>query len=515
MIAIRGDIVELEFDLKDKFIKVLTPSNKELRVPTFLKSNGKVAIRFIAKEAGNYIIDSKRVEVKDSNYKEKKLKLSKDKSYLELDNKPFFWLSDTWWMALSGRLEFEEFKKLAKIRKKQGFNVIQLVAGLFPDMDSFDKRGANRGGFAWQSNYKEINPAFFDEAEEKIKYLYELGFQIALVGSWGYYLEKMGIDKIKEHWRYLIARWGVYCSIYIAAGEATMPYYLSTKRESESKSLKSGWSEVVKYIKEIDIFDNILTIHPIESSLYEVKDVNLIDINLLQASHVSYESVKRGVKLLEDTSSRKLTIIDEINYEGILRDNHDGVIRLSFWKSILNGSKGFGYGANGIWQVNRDHMPFGESPSGAAWGDISYNEAIEFKGAKDIAKSKEFLEDFEWWRLKRVNIIDSNDDIKEPTVATIDNKIYIAYFYNPIAPWDKHYTFNLEPNSKYRYYYFCPNTYLKSKTKEFITNSSGKWEMQRPPSLDDWVLIIEIINKNVSIKSGSLFTKIKRFITKI
>ena len=235
MTAIKGKILELEFDSKEEFIKVLTPSNKTLMVPTFLKSNAKVAIRILLKEAGEYSINNQKIEVKESNYKKRELKLSKDKSHLMLDKKPFFWLSDTWWLALCGRLSLEEFKKLANIRKNQGFNVIQLVAGLFPDMDSFDIRGSNSGGFAWNKDYSSINPAFFDEAEEKIKYLYELGFHIALVGSWGYYLQKLGLEKIKEHWRYLIARWGVYCSIYIAAGEATMPYYLSTKRAKESK----------------------------------------------------------------------------------------------------------------------------------------------------------------------------------------------------------------------------------------------------------------------------------------
>ena len=227
--------------------------------------------------------------------------------------------------------------------------------------------------------------------------------------------------------------------------------------------------------------------------------------------------MQKGVELLK--SSQKLnmpTIMDEINYEGILRDNHAGVQRVSFWSSVLNGSKGFGYGANGIWQVNNDNEPFGKSPSGAAWGNIAYNKAIEFKGALDIAKSKEFLEEFEWYKLKSVDIIDSKDDIKEPSVATIDNTIFIAYFYNPIAPWDKHYTFNLEPNTLYSYFYFSPNTYQKSKKEYFTTNSSGKWQMATPPSLDDWVLVIKSKNqsnkKNVNIVN-IITSKFKKLLT--
>jgi len=510
MIATKGKVLELNFNNSTSYIDVISPSNTILKIPTFLTSSGEYAIRFIPKEAGKYRVNKEIIEVKDSNLEIKSLKLSKDKSYLELNNRPFFWLSDTWWMALSGRLEFNDFKELANIRKEQGFNTIQLVAGLMPDMNSFDLRGTNEGGFAWEEGYKKINPNFFDVADKKIEYLYNLGFNIALVGSWGYYLEKMGLEKMKEHWRYIIARWGAYTNIYIAAGEATMPYYLSSKRESESKSLKRGWSKLLEHIKEVDPHDRLLTIHPIESSLNEIKNDNLVDINLLQASHDSYNSVKKGVKLLNKSASKKLTIMDEINYEGIFRDNHDSVQRLSFWSSVLNGSKGFGYGANGIWQVNQVNNPFGPSPSGAAWGDIPYTEAIKFKGAKDLAKSKEFLEDYEWWKLKSVNILTptlNKENPKEPYVATIDNTTFIAYFYNPIAPWDKHYTFKLEPNSSYSYYYFCPNTYIKTDTKDITTNNKGEWKMDTPPSLDDWVLVIttNTINRK---KRNSLYLKI-------
>ena len=64
------------------------------------------------------------------------------------DGTPFFWLGDTWWMGLCHRLHFpDEFKQLAADRKAKGFNVIQIVAGLYPDMFPFDPRGANEAGF--------------------------------------------------------------------------------------------------------------------------------------------------------------------------------------------------------------------------------------------------------------------------------------------------------------------------------------------------------------------------------
>ena len=531
LIAKKGEVLEVDFFYNKTFKEIeidviIKDSEGFFRAIAFWKGSNKWAVRFIPQIVGTLTLKAicsngeeiflEEVKVVNSNIEVLDLKLSANKEYLIQNSKPVFWLSDTWWMALCGRLSFEDFKELANIRKEQGFNTIQLVAGLFPDMDSFDKRGANRGGFVWQEGYDEINPNFFEIADKKIKYLYSLGFNIAIVGAWGYYLEKMGIEKMKKHWRYIIARWGVYSSIYIAAGEATMPFYLSKNRDSESKRLKRGWSEILEYIKKIDPFNRVLTIHPIEISLNEIEDKKLIDINLVQASHSSYESIKKGINLLQNSTSIMATIMDEINYEGILRDNHDGVIRLSFWKSILNNSKGFGYGANGIWQVNQESKPFGPSPHGAAWGDISYKRAIAFKGAEDIANSKAFLEEFEWWKLKSINNLEpkvDKNDPKSPLVATIENKIFIAYFYNPIAPWDIHYTFcNLESNKEYIYYYYSPNTYLKTKPLLITTNSSGKWQMPTPPSLDDWILVLKSNNKPTLNKTKPLY---KRVINKV
>lgn len=78
-----------------------------------------------------------------------RLCLSDDKRYfVHNDGKPFLWLGDTWWMALTERLHFpNDFKKLTADRADKGFNLIQIVAGLYPEMDFGDPRGKNEAGF--------------------------------------------------------------------------------------------------------------------------------------------------------------------------------------------------------------------------------------------------------------------------------------------------------------------------------------------------------------------------------
>jgi hypothetical protein len=130
-----------------------------------------------------------------------------DRAHFEYaDHMPFFWLADTWWMGLCGRLPFDGFQRLTADREDKGFTVVQIVAGLYPDMPAFDPRGANEAGFPWTKDYARINPAYFDAADRRIAYLVDHGLAPCLVGAWGYHLPWLGVEKMKRHWRYLVAR---------------------------------------------------------------------------------------------------------------------------------------------------------------------------------------------------------------------------------------------------------------------------------------------------------------------
>lgn len=81
------------------------------------------------------------------------LQVSADRRYLQhRDGTPFLWLGDTWWMGLCKRLSFPgDFQVLTADRVQKGFTVIQIVAGLYPDMGAFDQRGINEAGFPWET----------------------------------------------------------------------------------------------------------------------------------------------------------------------------------------------------------------------------------------------------------------------------------------------------------------------------------------------------------------------------
>jgi hypothetical protein len=158
-------------------------------------------------------------------FKHGPIRVAADRRHFEhADGTPFFWLGDTWWMGLCHRLHWpDEFRELAADRKHKGFNVIQIVAGLYPDMHPFDPRGANEAGYPWEKEYIRIRPDYFDAADARLRHLVDQGFTPCIVGAWGYYIPWLGEAKAKAHWRYLIARYGAWPVVWCAAGEANLP----------------------------------------------------------------------------------------------------------------------------------------------------------------------------------------------------------------------------------------------------------------------------------------------------
>ncbi|OOG85500.1 hypothetical protein B0E41_08160 [Hydrogenophaga sp. A37] len=337
-------------------------------------------------------------------YKHGGIQVSADRRHFcHADGTPFFWLGDTWWMGLCGRLSWpEDFKALARNRKETGFNVIQLVAGLYPDMPLFDERGLSSSGFCWEEDLSRINPRFFDEADQRIFHLVEQGLVPCILGAWGYYLPMIGLDNMQRHWRYLIARWGALPVVWAAAGEQTMPWYLENHAQKAASriQLASDWSQVMAHMRSINGFGRLITTHPVTSARDSVTDITLLDFEMQQTGHGS-PTPHHALRAWQGWCAQPAmpVISAEARYEGleigptVTARN----AREAFWAHALNsGLAGHTYGANGIWQVNAVEQPFGPSPSGSCWGNMPWVQAMHLPGARQMGLAKQFLEALPW-----------------------------------------------------------------------------------------------------------------------
>jgi hypothetical protein len=501
--------VELDMMVRD-------PEGTEWRVPAFWAGGQTWRVRYspaktgvhtwrsICNDAANSGLHAQHgtleaVPYQGTNalYRHGPIRVAKDLRHFEhADGTPFFWLGDTWWMGLVKRLRWpEDFQVLTANRLRKGFSVVQIVAGLYPDMPERDRRGANEAGFPYDEDYSRVNPAYFDMADLRIQYLADHGIAPCIVGCWGYYLPILGLEKMKRHWRCLVARWGAYPVIWCLAGEGAMPYYLSKDREGDARAQKSGWTEIGRYVRSIDSYRHMITIHPSSSARTTVDDPSVIDFDMLQTGHSDRESIPNTIKLIT-TAYAKTPVMPVINgevcYEGIQEASRQEVQRFMFWACVLSGATGHTYGANGIWQVNTPDQPFGASPHGRNWGDTPWQTASELPGSEQLGMARSLLAKYSWWRMEPhpewIEPHWSKENFMQPYAAGIPGTLRIMYF--PKTVRVDHKIKQLEPGVSYHARWWNPVS-GRDTDIETVSGRAGEWQPPPPAIFQDYVLVME------------------------
>lgn len=490
------------------------PNGQELRVPGFWGGGNTWKIRYSSAELGTHSFRSvcsgtddkglngrtgkvlvRPYKGRNSLFKHGPLRIADDKRHFAYaDGKPFFWLGDTWWMGLSKRLVWpKDVKTLAKDRSKKGFNVIQIVAGLYPDMPAFDERGENETGFPWEKDYASIRPEYFDAADQRIMFLAEQGLVPCIIGAWGYHLPWLGKEKMEKHWRYLIARWGALLVVWVAAAETTMPYYLSTTKEADGKRQKEEWTEIIRYIRETDPFHRILTTHPIRTARTSITDAAILDFDMHQSGHGS-PWPKQAAQALEGWNDTPVMpiISGESRYEALAIPDPlpAAAARQAFWAHSINaGFAGHTYGANGVWQINGREHPFGKSPGGNNWGTIPWEEAMRLPGSTQLGAAKRFIESFSQWNHlePKPGWVSSDSEKVAPLCAAVADQLRIIYLLSPgiVA------LHSLAVGSSYTAKWFDPVSGKTHPSFELKADSNGNTSLASPEGDQDWVLTLE------------------------
>jgi hypothetical protein len=465
-------------------------------------TSGRYTYRTVASDNGDLhgrrgVLEVSPYEGGNALRKHGPIRVAADQRHFEhLDGTPFFWLGDTWWMGLCSRMRWpEDFQQLAADRVKKGFTVIQIIAGLYPDMPPFDPRGANEAGYPWEAGYARINPGYFDAADLRIRYLIECGLAPCIVACWGYFLPVMGIPKIKKHWRYLIARWGAYPVVWCLAGEGAMPFYLSKTKKEDAAAQKAGWTELARYVRNIDPYRHMVTIHPTDNARNQVEDPSLIDFDMLQTGHSDRKSIPSTEDAITGSllkTPRMPVLAGEVCYEGILEASRQEIQRFMFWTCILNGAGGHTYGANGIWQVNTRERPYGPSPHGGNWGEVPWDVAADLPGSQHIGLGKELLRRYAWWRFEpHPEWVDphwSKDNYELPYAAGISGEVRVIFI--PSPAWHPPMVKNIEQGVPYRAFYFDPKSAKEHDLGGVTPDSDGSWKPPMPPTFADWVLVL-------------------------
>ena len=501
---------------------VTLPTGQEERIPAFWAGGslwrarysppapGLYRIRSVSSDTANHDLHGQAFTLhvepyagQNPHYKHGVLQIAEDRRHFQhADGTPFFWLGDTWWMGLCKRISWpDDFEALTADRVRKGFSIIQIVAGLYPDMGPFDDRGANEAGFPWERDYARINPAYFDMADVRIQHLADCGLAACIVGFWGFYIPFMGVTKVKQHWRNIIARWGAYPVVWCLAGEGISPYYLSKAKEQDAETQKLGLTELARYVRATDAHHRPITIHPSTSARVCVDDPSVLDFDMLQTGHEDRKCVANTIETIARSlaaTPRMPAVIGEICYEGIMEANREEIERFMFWAALLSGTGGHTYGANGIWQVNTCQKPFGLSynltPNDHSWGGPAWDIAMQLPGSRQVGLAKGLFTRYSWWKLQpRPELIEphwSKSDYWKPFAAQIPKEAVVAFVPVGADPFIPIRLDGLEAAS-YRAYFFNPGDGTETEIGTIRPDAAGNWKPPQFPSVRDWTIVLE------------------------
>ncbi len=520
---------------------VTDPEGVTRRVPAFWSGGGTWRVRYSSDIVGEHSFRTECSDTENSDlhgregtivvsayggdnplYRHGPLRVSEDeRHFVHADGTPFFWLGDSWWMGLCRRLRWpDEFKRLTADRVDKGFTVIQLAAGLYPDMPPFDERGANEAGFPWDRDYRCVNPSYFKMADRRIRHLVGQGLMPCILACWGHYLAYAGIEGVKRHWRYLVARYGAYPVVWCIGGEVMDAARTRMKelRQADTRSeddmkeecrrwAMEGWTEVARYVRSLDPFGRLVTIHPttMKWSQAMVDDPSVLDFSMILGGHSGWHSLGKMVDVLESVrrDEASMPVLNgEVCYEGIAGDCGPDVQRFAFWSSMLSGAAGHTYGANGIWQVNRREQPFGASPSGLNWGTTPWDQAMDYRGSRHMELGRELLERYEWWRFQPhpewIEPHAGPENRESAYAAGIPGRVRVfylphAYTFGPKLGGQENRLTNLEESVVYDAYAYIPSTGDEYELGERQADSKGEAPLWTacPPVFADMVLVLE------------------------
>ena len=316
-------------------------------------------------------------------------------------------LADTWWYGLTSRIDERNFKKLAKTRVKQGFDAVQLVVGIPPEVGVSNKNALSVVGGAWdiQGNF---NDKYLSFAKRRIKFLNKIGLKVIIYGAWGHQIEWLGLPKMILWWQKIVESLDdldvIYCitgesDLWIGKEKCLLPdkttsnyqagihyrkylgiFFKLLKKtysrlnnffyKNKVKQRMNKWSKVLSEVYKITKKPILIHTSPNISSLGAVYNFNKLNAVTVQTGH-DYAS-RDSLWKLPIKHKRDKFINLEPWYEGILGQFGEKDQLFAYWSSMMSGAWAYCYGAHGIWNV-------GDGEFLCQWGGQSFERAMNLQ----------------------------------------------------------------------------------------------------------------------------------------
>jgi hypothetical protein len=414
---------------------------------------------------------------------------------------PFFWLGHDFTMIDAARLNKTN---------KFNWNPVPAHAGsqLYGMIENAALKQFNVLNFAFFSkwNQENGNSVADDLNVAKFKTLYDPAMEFAasqgfvVMLALGYREEmNMGVEANKHYARYLVARYGAYPVVWTVT-EMDNPGYASEA---------PLWGEVFSYASSLDAYHQPMGPWYRQTALgSETPTLYLnqpwVSLIIHQCGHKFPGSDgSGGIQLswkyqfyYDHFPQIPMVEAGGCNYEQIYAGVDDYIARRSAWRAILAGSSGFGYGAEGVWNMNWNEahptMNYGSQ-------NLPWSVGIDLPGSWSMAYLKYFYATIPWHTMKPRNgkhslVTWSNDgaltDMEKPLVrgdAGLRNVlIYIPKEFS--SPGDSGGIMGLGGNSYLTKWFNPRNGETIIIDASMVPGAYGTWTIPKKPDGMDWVL---------------------------
>lgn len=333
--------------------------------------------------------------------------------------KPF--LSDTLWFGMTDRLSDDDLQNYLELRNKQGFDAIQVVVGVPPEVGYKNKNVSNKEGYPWDLE-GHINRQYLEAVRERLQTINKAGFQAVVYGAWGHQIDWVGKEFMLEWWKKIVQYTNDLNVVYTLTGESDIwvgeskkllpdktsdemhqshtiihpridylfkKVYRKASQLTYNQKLKQrreDWSYVLENLSHIT--DHPILLHPLpdRTSNDTVSNPELLSAITIQTGHS--EATRKLLwyvpqRIIKD-NSESVFINLEPWYEGILGKFGTDDQLFSYWATMLSGASAYVYGAHGIWNI-------GDGDFLGHWGKQTFDQALELNTPFLIGSSHKLL----------------------------------------------------------------------------------------------------------------------------
>ena len=318
--------------------------------------------------------------------------------------KPIFWQGDTEW-DLFQQLPFSEAKSLLTERRKQGFNVFQvMVTGVYPEWAKMTKSESWKGSEAWLNNNPLTpNEDYFKRTDSIVAFAEKNGLFLVISVYHAQDVDKgrLSMQNAKQWANWLAKRYKNYkniiWSMYPHAVDASKPIIEAT----------------VEGLHEGDGGTHFITMHPDPSptSSSFMNSAVWLSFNTLQSWSTNFSNYDMVKGDYEKTPTRPV-VNGEARYE-----EEDGTTPFQcrcagYWSIIAGGFYSYGH---------RDNW---KSP-------ISWRKWYSTPGAKQMKIMGDIFRSISWWKLVPDQSLFVNQIKGNAIARSSDGDWILAYLTSP------------------------------------------------------------------------------------